>query len=41
MDATKFNNNLNNLKTLNQEQRILFLLGGFNIELKHKPTKKN
>ena len=46
MDVTDFNNNfLNNLlKKINQEQKKLFLLGDFNIDLMHynenKPTNE-
>ena len=46
MDVTDFNNNfLNNLlKKINQEQKIVFLLGDFNVDLmrynQHKPTNE-
>ena len=46
MDVTDFNNNfLNNLlKKINQEQKKVFLLGDFNIDLmhynEHKPTNE-
>ena len=45
MDVTEFNNILNNLlKRINQEQKTVFLLGNFNIDLmhydEHKPTNK-
>ena len=46
MDVTEFNNILNNIlkKKINQEQKTVFLLGGFNIDLmhynEHKPTNK-
>ena len=36
MDVTEFNNILNNLlKKINQEQKQVFLLGDFNIDLMH------
>ena len=36
MDVTEFNNILNNLlKKINQEQKTVFLLGDFNIDLMH------
>ena len=45
MDVTEFNNILNNLlKRINQEQKTVFLLGNFNIDLmhydEHKPTNE-
>ena len=45
MDVTEFNNILNNLlKKINQEQKTVFLLGDFNIDLmhynEHKPTNE-
>ena len=45
MDVTEFNNILNNLlKKINQEQKTVFLLGDFNIDLMHyneyKPTNE-
>ena len=46
MDATDFNNNFLNslLKKINQEQKKVFLLGEFNIDLmhynEHKPTNE-
>ena len=45
MDVTDFNNILNNLlKKINQEQKAVFLLGDFNIDLmhynEHKPTNE-
>ena len=45
MDVTEFNNILNNhLKKINQEQKIVLLLGDFNVDLmhynEHKPTNK-
>ena len=45
MDVTKFNNILNNLlKKINQEQKTVFLLANFNIDLmhynEHKPTNE-
>ena len=45
MDVTEFNNILNNLlKKINQEQKTVFLLGDFNIDLmhynEHKPTNQ-
>ena len=45
MDVTEFNNILNNLlKNINQEQKTVFLLGDFNIDLmhynEHKPTNE-
>ena len=43
MDVTDFNNNyLNNLlKKINQEQRKVFLLGDFNIDLMHYNEHKS
>ena len=45
MDVTEFNNILNNLlKKINQEQKTVFLLGDFNVDLmhynEHKPTNE-
>ena len=45
MDVTEFDNILNNLlKKINQEQKTVFLLGDFNIDLmhynEHKPTNE-
>ena len=45
MDATEFNNILSKLlKKINQEQKTVFLLGDFNIDLmhynEHKPTNE-
>ena len=45
MNVTEFNNILNNLlKNINQEQKAVFLLGDFNIDLmhcnEHKPTNE-
>ena len=45
MDVTEFNNILNNLqKKVNQQQKIVFFLGDFNIDLmhcnEHKPTSE-
>ena len=45
MDVTKFNKILNNLlKKINQEQKRVFFLGDFNIDLmhynEHKPTNE-
>ena len=45
MNVTEFNNILNNLlKNINQEQKTVFLLGNFNIDLmhcnEHKPTNE-
>ena len=45
MDVTEFNNILNNLlKKINQEQKTVFLLGDFDIDLmhynEHKPTNE-
>ena len=46
MDATEFNNNFLNslLKKINQEQKKVFLLGDFNVDLmhynEHKPTNE-
>ena len=46
MDGTDFNNNFlkNFLKKINQEQKKVFLLGDFNVELmhynEHKPTNE-
>ena len=45
MNVTEFNNILNNLlKKINHEQKTMFLLGDFNIDLmhynEHKPTNE-
>ena len=45
MNMTEFNNILNNnLKNINQEQKTVFVLGDFNIDLmhynEHKPTNE-
>ena len=42
MDVTEFNNIFNNLlKKINQEQKTVFLLGDFNIDLMHYNEHKS